>query len=112
MKSRLKIKSEYSQNVLILMMGTTLSQAIPVVITPILTRIYTPEDFGIYAIFVAIITILGSIVSGRYELAILLPERDDDAINIFALGLLIITFMVMITVIIVTVFNDSILLYI
>ncbi|SVD29200.1 uncharacterized protein METZ01_LOCUS382054, partial [marine metagenome] len=54
--------------------------------------------------------ILGTIVSGRYELAILLPERDDDAINIFALGLLIIILMVMITVIIVMVFNDSILL--
>jgi len=109
MKSRLKISSEYSQNVLTLMTGTTLSQAIPIAITPILTRIYTPEDFGVYAMFVAIITILGTIASGRYELAILLPEKDEDAINIFALGLLITMLMVMITAILVIVFKDNIL---
>ncbi|MDA3821220.1 MAG: oligosaccharide flippase family protein, partial [Bacteroidales bacterium] len=39
--------------------------------------------------FVALTAILGSIVSGRYELAIMLPEEDEDAINVAALGLLI-----------------------
>ena len=84
MISRLKPISANSHNILTLMVGTTLSQAVPIAIMPILTRIYTPEDFGLYAIYGAIITILGTIASGRYELAILLPDKDEDAINIFA----------------------------
>ena len=44
-----KPKSEFSRNVLTLMTGTTIAQAIPIAISPILTRIYTPEDFGLFA---------------------------------------------------------------
>ena len=108
MNNRFQRQSEFSQNVLTLMTGSTISQAIPIAISPILTRLYTPEDFGLYAIFVAIITIFGTVVSGRYELAIMLPKNDEDAINIFGLGLLITIFMSLITIILVFIFNDSI----
>lgn len=84
-------KSSFSKNVLTLMTGTAIAQAIPIAITPILTRMYSPEDFGVLALFVAITTIMGSIANGRYELAIMLPAEDDDAINVAAMGLLIAT---------------------
>ncbi len=48
MINKLKPKSEFSKNVLTLMTGTTIAQAIPIAISPILTRIYTPEDFWNY----------------------------------------------------------------
>ncbi len=99
MHNRFQPQSEFSKNVLTLMTGSTLSQAIPIAISPILTRLYTPEDFGLYAIFIAIITIFGTIVSGRYELAIMLPENDEHAINIFGLGILITIFMTVMTLI-------------
>jgi O-antigen/teichoic acid export membrane protein len=105
------MRSEFSHNVITLMTGSTLSQAIPIAISPILTRMYKPEDFGLYAIFVAIITIIGTIISGRYELAILLPERDEDAINIFALGILITLIMTSLTMIAVIVFNENIIFW-
>ena len=89
------------------MTGTTLSQMIPIVISPILTRIYNPEDFGIYAIFLAIITILGSIISGRYELAIMLPKSDEDAINIFALGLIITFILTLLSIMILFIFQSK-----
>ena len=108
MNNQFKPQSEFSQNVLTLMTGSTLSQAIPIAVSPILTRLYKPEDFGLYAIFVAIITIIGTIVSGRYELAIILPKKDEDAINIFGLGILITIFITVLTAILVFVFNDSI----
>ena len=89
MINRLKPKSEFSKNILTLMTGTTIAQAIPIAISPVLTRIYTPEDFGVFALFVSITSILGSIANGRYELAIMLPKKDEDAINIFVLGFII-----------------------
>ena len=82
-------KEEFSKNVLTLVSGTAIAQIIPIAISPVLTRIYTPEEFGIYAIFTSIVIIFSVISNGRYELAIVLPEKDEDAINIFALGLII-----------------------
>lgn len=40
--------NDFRKNVLILMTGTTIAQAIPIAISPILTEIYTPEDFGVF----------------------------------------------------------------
>ena len=72
------------------MTGTTIAQAIPIAISPILTRMYTPEDFGVFALFLAITGVFSVVASGRYELALMLPRKEEDAINVFALGLAII----------------------
>jgi O-antigen/teichoic acid export membrane protein len=82
------LKSEFNRNVLILAGGTAVAQAVPILISPILTRLYTPEDFGALAVFVAITSIVGVIVNGRYELAIMLPKKDEDAINVAAVAFL------------------------
>jgi O-antigen/teichoic acid export membrane protein len=108
MIQRLKPKTEFSRNVLKLMTGTTIAQAIPISITPILTRMYTPEDFGLLALFVAITSTFGVIANGRFELAILLPEKDEDAVNIGALGLLIALFFSAILLVLVILFNNEI----
>lgn len=106
MIQKLKPKSDFSRNVLTLMTGTTIAQAIPVAISPILTRIYTPEDFGVLALFVALMAIFSSIANARYELAIMLPKKDEDAINIFALGFIITSTISCILLILVILFND------
>jgi O-antigen/teichoic acid export membrane protein len=79
MINKLKPKSEFSRNVLTLMTGTTIAQAIPIAISPILTRIYTPEEFGMFALYMAFISIGAAIVTGKYEMTILLPKKDENA---------------------------------
>lgn len=108
MISNLKIKSEFSRNVLILMTGTVVAQAIPIAISPILTRIYSPEDFGLLALFFAILSIFSVIVNGRYETAVMLPIKEEDALHLFALGIIINTIFSTIILVIVILFNDSI----
>lgn len=101
-------KSEFGRNVLTLMTGTTIAQAIPIAISPILTRIYTPEDLGIFALYMSIASIISVIATGRYELAIMLPKKDDDAINVVVLSILISFFVSLLSLIIVFVFNAQI----
>lgn len=108
MINKLKTKSEFSRNVLTLMTGTTIAQAIPIAISPILTRIYTPEDFGVFALYIAISSIIAVIATGRYELAIMLPKKDEDAINIVVLSIIISFFVSFISLIIVFIFNTQI----
>jgi len=103
-----KIKSEFSRNVLILMTGTVVAQAIPIAISPILTRIYSPEDFGLLALFFAILSIFSVIVNGRYENALMLPKKEEDALHLFVLGIIINTVISIILLVIVIIFNASI----
>ncbi len=103
---RLRPKTEFSRNVVTLMSGTIVAQAIPIAITPILTRLYSPESFGLLALFLSFIFVLGSIANARYELAILLPKNDEDALNIAALGLVIAFCFSLILFVIVVVFNS------
>jgi hypothetical protein len=70
------------------MLGTTISQAIPIIISPILTRIYLPEEFGSLILFMSIVSILSVIVSLRYEKAIVQPLSDEDAISLVAISML------------------------
>lgn len=74
---------------LTLMMGTAMAQAIPLAASPILTRLYTPADFGMLSLFMAVTSIFGVIACGRYELAIQLADDEKEAVNVAALSLLI-----------------------
>jgi len=108
MFNKLKPKSEFSRNVLTLMTGTTIAQAIPIAISPILTRLYTPEDFGIFALYISIALLFATMATGRYELAIMLPKKESDAVNILFLSLMITLFITLLTLCIVFFFNQEI----
>lgn len=101
-------KSTYARNVITLMTGTAFAQVLPIAVSPILTRLYRPEDFGVVAIYVAIASILGVLVTGRYELAILIPNHDSDAIHIAALSAGLSIFISGLLMLVVITFNQEI----
>jgi O-antigen/teichoic acid export membrane protein len=74
--------------VAVLLTGTTLAQAIPVLASPILARLYGPDQLGTYALFNAIVLVLSVPASGLYEMAVVLPRRDDEAVNVMAAAIL------------------------
>ena len=105
---RLLPASTYARNVLTLMTGTTLAQALPIAISPILTRLYSPEDFGRFALYMAVAMMVSVVVTGRYELAILLPRQDRDAMHITALAMVLSVAISIVLLIVVLFFSDSI----
>ena len=58
-------------NVVTLMTGTIISQAIMLGVSPILTRIYSPTEFGLFAIYMSIVSLFSVIATGRYEMSVL-----------------------------------------
>ncbi|MBL4754600.1 MAG: oligosaccharide flippase family protein [Flavobacteriales bacterium] len=82
-------RSEFTKNVLTALTGTALAQAIPILISPFLTRYFTEADFGLFFLFTSIMAMLSVFSTAKYELAIILPEKDEDAINIVVLVCLI-----------------------
>ena len=89
MSSNKWVKSEYARNVLTLMSGTTIAQAIPVVITPVLTRMYSPAEFGLFAVYMALISIGAMIATGRLEMAVLIARKDSEAIQLAVICLVV-----------------------
>ena len=80
------LKSEYARNVLTLATGATVAQAIPVAITPFLTRIYAPGDFGLYGIYVALVSIGVMVATGRLEMAVIIARKQSDAVQLALLS--------------------------
>ncbi len=108
MINKLKPKSDFSRNVLTLMTGTTIAQAIPIAISPILTRIYTPEDFGVFALYMSIVSIISVVATGRYEMALMLPQDDEDVKSLVKLILILLGFVSFLSFMVVFLFNEQI----
>src|SRR5436190_26760 len=70
--------TEFGKNILVLLTGTGIAQIIPIAISPILTRVYSPNDFGLLGLYIACSTILTVFSSGRYDLAIIEPKYHID----------------------------------
>ena len=99
-------KNHFARSVSVLAGGTAGGQAILVLAAPVLTRLYTPEDFGVFAIFAAMLAILGVLASLRYQLAIPLPGLDEDADQVLVLSLLVVVVMAVVAAVAVLLFRE------
>lgn len=90
-------KGSFIEKVALLTGGTAGAQIILLLAAPILSRLYSPEDFGMLAVYSGILGIIVVIASARYQLCIPLPDSDDDANHILVLGFLILCFIGFVT---------------
>lgn len=74
----LRIEGSFTQNYAIVLSGTGLNILIQVLVSPILTRIYGPEAYGIFSLFNALCTNLALISTLRFPQALLLPPKERD----------------------------------
>jgi len=93
-------KGGFIANTFTLMTGTVLAQVITILATPIVTRLYIPKDFGVFALFTSATSIVSVVACWSYEQAIVLPEKCEQAINIFALSILIVFGMTFLTLLV------------
>lgn len=81
--------NRFIRNVTILATGTAAAQAVALVSSPIITRIYGPEAFGLMGVFMAIVQIFVPIAALTYPIAIVLPRDDKNAKGLVKLSLYI-----------------------
>lgn len=99
-------KGSFARNVLTLMTGTTLAQAIPIAVSPILTRLFSPAEFGVFAVYLAIVSVLAILATGRYELAIMVPKKDRDAAALAVAAFMLSLFVSLVILLVVFLFNE------
>lgn len=81
-------QSSFLKNILIVMSGTAIAQVVAYALSPIISRLFTPEDFGIFGSFTAVAGIIGALITLDYSQASMLPKEKHDAINLFCLSTL------------------------
>lgn len=77
-----KLRSNFFKNVALLASGTAITQLIQLAAIPVLTRLYSPDAFGQFAIYMSLSVLLALVSTGRLELAVVIPKSDSDAKNI------------------------------
>jgi O-antigen/teichoic acid export membrane protein len=80
------IKSTSIRNVMVLMSGSVLAQVLPILFFPILSRIYTPADYGVLGLFMSVSMLLMVLSNFQLNYAILIPKDDKEALRIFSCG--------------------------
>jgi O-antigen/teichoic acid export membrane protein len=101
----------FADNVLMLMGGATIAIAVKVLVAPITSRLFGPEAFGLAQLFRSGTAMLALIACLRYETAIVLPKKDDEAAQLFALCCVLFIVVTTLTAILTYVFGARLLFY-
>lgn len=96
------------KGVISLVSGSGMAQIVGILLSPILTRLYSPNDFGMLAAFSSVVTILVSVSSFKYEQAIPLVKTRNMANHLVILALFILFLYVLILCLILTFFKEEI----
>jgi len=78
--------TEFIGNVAIMMSGRMIAALVALFTVPIVARLFTPDDFGVAAMFVSIVGIVSTIASLRYGATLMLPKDDAEATKLMALS--------------------------
>lgn len=81
---------DFAKNVSLLMGGTLAANALGICFSPVITRLFTPENFGIFALFTTVGSILGIISTLSYDQAIVIENQDTEAISLSVLSICLI----------------------
>lgn len=73
----------FGKDVTKLVSGTVVAQIVLLLSYPFLTRLYDPEAIGVFSLFISMVSIITTISCLRYNYAILSPEKEEEAHNVF-----------------------------
>ncbi|WP_458735739.1 oligosaccharide flippase family protein [Zobellella taiwanensis] len=109
-KQRIKalFRGGFVRSVSVLVGGTAFAQLITLLALPILTRFYSPDDFGVLAVYSSFLALISVIACLRFEIAIPMPKEDKDAAVLLLLSLASLVVITLLTTIGVLFFSSQI----
>jgi|WetSurMetagenome_2_1015567.scaffolds.fasta_scaffold02065_6 lipopolysaccharide exporter len=90
-------KGTFLRNLSVVMTGTAIAQLISFAMMPIVSRLFTPADFGIFGSYNAVLEVLSAGVTLQYTQAIVLPKHQEEGINLFFVSCLSVTLITVIS---------------
>lgn len=83
------LRLEYIRHFMTLFSSSVAGQALALAVAPILSRLYSPADFGLAALYLSLFSITSVLATAKYEQAIMLPRDKESAIHLFRLVILL-----------------------
>ena len=84
----MKTKDQFVKATAVLVSGTALAHGITALSLPVLSRLYTPTDFSVLAVFSSILAIIAVAACLRFEIAIAIPQSEEEALGLLILALI------------------------
>jgi O-antigen/teichoic acid export membrane protein len=103
-----KPHSNFIQAVGVLVGGTALAHGITALALPVLSRLYSPADFSMLAVFTSLLSIISVAACLRFDVAVAMPDRDKDAFALLALSLLCAFTLALFLLLLVLLFSEQI----
>ncbi|WOE41671.1 lipopolysaccharide biosynthesis protein [Acinetobacter chinensis] len=107
--AKLNAQGGFLKALSILVGGTAFAQLISLLCLPIITRLYSPDDFAIFSVYLAFVSILAVGACLRFEIAITTQENDQDAVALVVLAVICNIFYTAIITIILLLLGETIL---
>lgn len=101
-------QSHFIRSVSVLVGGTAFAQVLMVLVLPLLTRLYTPDDLSVLAVYTSLLGIISGAACLRFDITIPMPEQDQDAANLLGMALGIAAIISMIVALSVFFFSEEV----
>lgn len=83
----MRIHSDFLKSIMVLTSGTVLAQIVSYIATPLITRLFTPDDMGELGVFLRLTAFITAIATARYEVSLPLPKSNFHAFQLFRLSI-------------------------
>jgi O-antigen/teichoic acid export membrane protein len=85
------VEGVLSRDAASLALGALTAQALNLLAMPVLSRLYSPEDFGLFSVFMAVSGVVATAITLRYETTIVIPKSDREAVALVILSFMLVT---------------------
>lgn len=99
-------KSKFAKNITLIAGGTAFAQALSIIFSPIITRIYPPEQYGVLTVYTAVLGLLAISASFDYQKAIPIADDEENAINLLVLSIIFLLATTFVIIILLILFGD------
>jgi len=82
------LKNDIFKELRTLFTGTVIAQTITIIALPILAKLFSPAQFGDFALFFCIVNAFGYIAAGRFDAALMLPKTEDNTKILVSIGII------------------------
>ena len=83
----INFKSEVLKNIIVLTSGTVMAQLVAYLLTPVITRLYTPDESAELGLFIRIVGVGAALATARYELALPVTRLDQHSFRLYRFAL-------------------------
>ena len=103
------LSNKFAKSVVLISGGTVIAQVFNAIFSPVITRVYSPEQYGVLTVYLSILGIMSIAGSLRYEYAIPIAEDDIKASNVIALCIGILSIIALLSAILLLNFGNYVL---